>query len=113
MHVAHAQIADVCSALPEAGICLSNNPIHAAQHVEVIHIDGAQIGLQGVEDRCGFDALGLGFGSIQFHFQLRYVGLIGTDRERHARGARHFGLECLQRFLQRGIPEPAAIGQKQ
>ncbi len=77
--------------------------------VEVVDVRRAQVGLQRVEQFGQLDALGLGLDAVYFGIQLRHVGLVAGDRERHARRLRDRTLHRAHRRLQCAIAEIAAV----
>ena len=53
----------------------------------------------------------LSLDSIHLDFELRDIGLVGTDGKRHPRCLRNSVLECIQRILQGTVSEPGSIFQ--
>ena len=109
MDVAGLQVGDVSHAVTERRIRLGDHLPGASETVEVVHVGGAQIGLQGIEQPGERHALGLGPFTIHFRIQLRHIGLVAGDRETHARCLGDRILECIHRVLQLAIAQVAAI----
>ncbi len=95
------------------GIGLQHHAPDAAEGVEVVDVDRAQVGLQRLEQVGQRHALRLGFGAVHLDFELRDVGLVAADRIGHARRFGDLGLEGLQRLLQRRVAQARAILQEQ
>ena len=93
--VAGLQARDVLGVQPEARLGLRIHLVSAAEAVEVIDVQGAEIDLHGVEDVRKRDALGLRLLAIHLGVHLRHVDLVAAEQPRKLRRFAALGEEIV------------------
>ncbi len=78
--VAGAEQADVGGLVAEGRVGLDDDLVGAAEAVEIVHVDRAEVGLHGLEERCEIDALGLGLGAVHVGEELRHVDGVAGEK---------------------------------
>ena len=81
--VAHLEQLDLFGIAAEGAAGLADHLPGAAEAVEVVDVEGAEIDLQGVEDLVRIDAHGLALVAVEVHKQLRRVGAEHTEQLAH------------------------------
>ena len=106
---AHLQLADVVGARAELRVRLHAHRIGAAEPVEVVDVERAEIDLQRVEHVGHRDAELARLGAVDVGIELRHVDLVAGEQAGELRRRRGLGQERLGRLVERLVAEAGAV----
>ena len=83
---ANIKAADVCGIVPLSLLSLEIHPVYTAEFIEIIDVQGTEIGLQGIKDVGDRESQVPGFGAVQVHIELGHVHAKPAEQTHEIRG---------------------------